>query len=74
MAALDDILSTAHQHIDLCVYQLCDDALGARWLDRLSLLAGRGVQVRVLLDAVGSWGLGRGRLKSLRQAGVQVAQ
>lgn len=74
LAALDDILRTAHQRVDLCVYQLCDDAVGGRWLDRLAQLARRGVQVRVLLDAVGSWGLARGRLKALRRAGVQVAR
>ncbi|HEV8409775.1 MAG TPA: cardiolipin synthase [Gemmatimonadaceae bacterium] len=68
---IDDIDSAAH-HVHALFYIYCDDATGNAVTDAIVRAAGRGVQCRLLLDAVGAKD-GLGRLATrLRAAGVDV--
>jgi cardiolipin synthase len=69
---LDRVIDSAQQRLDLCTYVLGNDAVAHHLLQLLVQAAQRGVQVRLLLDAVGSWRTSRRRLRQLRRAGVQV--
>ncbi len=69
---IDDIDRAAH-HIHILTYIFADDTVGARVIDALLKAAARGVNCRVLIDAIGSrrWA---GRIRSrLRTGGVQIA-
>lgn len=74
LASLNDMLRTAHLSVDLCVYQLQDDPEIAPLLDQIAKLASGGIRVRLLVDAVGSWGLSKQRRVALQSAGVQIAR
>ncbi len=75
LAAYADIvaaLSTATHHIHVEYYIWEPDAIGARIRDLLVLRAKAGVEVRVILDGTGSYGV-RGRFfKPLTEAGGEV--
>ncbi len=66
------LVDGARERIDLCTYVLADDAVGAQVSAALARAAGRGVQVRVLLDAIGGLRASRRLASALRAAGVQV--
>ena len=70
--ALLDLIRGAKRTLDLCTFVLGHDEIGETILSELSRAAGRGVRVRLLLDAIGSLGTSRARLRSLRRAGVAV--
>ncbi|HWZ27538.1 MAG TPA: phospholipase D-like domain-containing protein [Gemmatimonadales bacterium] len=53
-------------------YIIRDDATGRRFADALSARAREGVRVRVLYDALGSWGTSAAFWHRLRKAGVDV--
>lgn len=75
-AALHDLLGlidTATHRLDLCTFILADDMIGQQVRTHLIARARCGVQVRVLLDGVGSFLLPKGFLVPLKQAGVQIA-
>lgn len=72
-AALWQLIEQAQHRIDVCTFILGDDALGQGTVDRLAHRARSGVVVRVLLDGFGALMLPRRHLRTLRQAGVQVA-
>lgn len=67
-------IRTARERIHLSTYIFSPDAVGREIMSLLVQRAREGVQVRLLVDAVGSWGtplqLGRG----LRAAGGQIAR
>jgi cardiolipin synthase A/B len=66
-----DIDSATH-HVHVLFYIYCDDATGSTVTDAIVRAAGRGVQCRMLLDAVGAKdGLGR-LTPRLRAAGIDV--
>jgi cardiolipin synthase len=68
---IDDINRATH-HVHVLFYIYCDDATGSAVTDAMMRAAGRGVQCRMLLDAVGAKdGLGRVAAR-LRDAGVDV--
>jgi cardiolipin synthase len=68
---IDDINGAAH-HVHVLFYIYCDDATGSTVTDAIVRAAERGVQCRMLLDAVGAKD-GLGRLATrLRAAGVDV--
>ena len=74
-ASLDRLISeieTAQQHVHLLYYIYGDDDVGRRFTDALIRAAGRGVQCRVLLDAVGSKSALRHLAPEMRRAGVEV--
>lgn len=74
-ARLLELIETARWQIHLQTYILENDATGRALLDALSRKARQGVEVRLLLDAVGSFHLYRNRraLRDFQQAGGQVA-
>lgn len=65
-------IRAARREVDLLVYILRADRAGKALLEVLTEAARRGVRVRVLYDAVGSFGLGDGDLRALREAGGRV--
>ena len=66
------LLDAAVDRVDLCTFVLADDAVGTRVSAALARAAGRGVQVRVLLDAIGGLRTSRRLVRVLRAGGVQV--
>ena len=65
-------LGAARQSIVLETYTFADGQLGRRFLDALLAAARRGVQVRVLVDAAGSWFLPDDFFDPLVAAGAEV--
>ncbi len=71
-AILRDVERAQH-HVHVCFYIIQPDVTGRSLRDRLANLARRGVQVRVLCDAVGSARLPRDFWDPLTDAGGQAA-
>ncbi|MBW8367263.1 MAG: cardiolipin synthase [Arenimonas sp.] len=63
--------ATAHLHVEYYIFE--PDRTGTQVRDALVAAAGRGVRVRVLLDAIGSSRLNRGFLAPMVAAGVEIA-
>jgi cardiolipin synthase len=72
-AAIERAVQAARHHVHFLFYIWRGDATGRRLLEALVGAARKGVQVRVLCDAVGSWDLSRRFLAPLREAGGNVA-
>jgi cardiolipin synthase len=70
--AIFEALDEARHEALVQFYILRGDALGRALQARLVAAARRGVQVRLLYDALGSLTLGRGYVRALREAGVEV--
>lgn len=70
--AMLDAIASAEESVDLEVYLLGTGAVGQRFRDALADRARRGVEVRVVYDAVGSFGLDDAFLAPLRESGAQV--
>jgi cardiolipin synthase len=70
--AMLEALAAAKKSIALEVYILAADATGERFKQVLVERARAGVQVRVLYDAVGSFGLMTAWSDELREAGVEI--
>ncbi|GAA3982651.1 phospholipase D-like domain-containing protein [Comamonas faecalis] len=73
--ALAGLLATidgAVHQLDVCTYVLASDATGRQVAQALAAAAARGVQVHLLIDAMGSLLVGRRLLRELRAAGVHV--
>lgn len=70
--ALFAALDRAASSLALEMYIFSDDGTGREFRDRLVSAARRGVQVRVLVDAVGSWSLPEGFWDDLAAAGGRV--
>jgi len=66
-------IQAAQAHIHMEYYIFADDEAGRGVRDLLAAKAREGVEVRILADAVGSWRMRRPFIRSLEQAGVQVA-
>jgi cardiolipin synthase len=62
----------AQRYIRLETYMFISDAVGELFGQALAEAAQRGVHVKVLYDAVGSWTSRRGFFESLRQRGVDI--
>jgi cardiolipin synthase A/B len=71
--ALFAVMSSAVSRLDICTYILGDDAFGREVMQRMVERAGRGVDVRLLLDGVGAVQLPRVCFKSLELGGVETA-
>ncbi len=65
-------IEQAQHHIHLEYYIICDDHIGNRLRELLIRKAREGVEVRLIYDHLGSWGLSKKYLKSLEVAGVKV--
>ena len=68
---LDD-MAAAKNHIHLEYYIIEDDKIGKRVKDVLIKKAREGVEVRIIIDDVGSWSLDSDYLQPLLEAGVHV--
>lgn len=70
--ALFEAIAGARSCVLLEMYIFAADATGAALRDRLTGAAGRGLEVRVLVDAWGSWSTPDSFWEPLRAAGAQV--
>lgn len=70
--ALFNSLEKANHHIHLSYYIFNDDEVGADVLKILSRKVSEGVEVRVLLDGMGSIKISGSFIKSMREAGIQA--
>ena len=66
------LIASAQQQIDLCTYVLGADQTGASIVALLVRRASDGVQVRILLDAIGSMQSSWQLIRTLRNGGVKV--
>jgi len=71
--ALEEAILAAQRHVHMEYYIWRADETGRRFREALIDRARAGVECRLLLDAVGCWGLGRSFIRPLIEAGVQVA-
>ena len=71
--AMLEAIDAAEHRIHLEFYIWRDDDTGREMARRLTTAAERGVRVRVLLDALGSFSLSRGHFSSLEEKGGEVA-
>lgn len=71
-AQIIDDLENAKEFIHLEYFIFRADKLGQRIAEILIRKAQKGVDVRVIYDAVGSWGIPRRFIKQLRAGGVQI--
>ncbi|MET0028080.1 MAG: phospholipase D-like domain-containing protein [Candidatus Thiodiazotropha sp.] len=73
LSALTDLLSGARRELNISMFLLADDSLGRGISQALRDAVQRGVQVRLLLDGVGSFLLPKRMVRDLLRAGIQVA-
>lgn len=67
-------IAGAQRSVCLEIYIFEDDAIGRQYMDALCERARAGVKVRLLFDAVGSFGLPQEALARMRQAGVEIVE
>ena len=67
-----ELVNSAQMQLDICTFMLASDTLGERVVCLLEARAAAGVQIRLLLDAVGSWQTAAVHVRRLRAAGVDV--
>jgi cardiolipin synthase A/B len=72
LAAMARLIEQAEHNIQLQTYIYRDDAVGLRLRDLLVAAARRGVRVRLLIDALGSFSLGPDFFAMLEQAGGEL--
>lgn len=72
-AAIERAIAEARHHVHLEYYIWDPDRVGTRLRDLLCEKARSGVRVRLLVDAIGSDGLGRRFLKPLCESGAEMA-
>jgi cardiolipin synthase len=65
-------IDRARQRIEITTFILGRDNVGRSIIRRLAVRAREGVRVRLLIDALGSLGVGDGLLRDLRRAGGEV--
>jgi len=70
--AIEKMIREARHHIHLLFYIWQNDATGVRLRDLLIERAKAGIEVRVLLDAVGSYSMSGRAMNPLREAGGKV--
>ncbi|WP_281994587.1 cardiolipin synthase [Ruegeria faecimaris] len=71
--AIFQAIDAAQDYVLVQFYIVRDDGLGRQLQSKLIAAAERGVQVRFMTDAVGSYGLPTSYITSLRAAGIHVA-
>lgn len=70
--AMLEAIRSARRTLHLETYMFIADSVGEEFAEALSQAAERGVKVRVLYDAVGSWASGRAFFDRMRARGVDV--
>ncbi|MCG6962361.1 MAG: cardiolipin synthase [Acidobacteria bacterium] len=73
-AAMVGAIDRAEQTVGLSTYIFDNDRAGAMFIDALARAAGRGVEVRVMVDDVGSRYSWPSTVRALRRSGVPVAK
>lgn len=71
--AIFESIDAAKNYVLIQFYIVRDDALGKQLKAKLIAAAERGISVRFMTDAVGSYGLPTAYLDELRAAGVEIA-
>lgn len=66
-------LRRAEKHIHVLFYIVKEDSFSQEFLEILKEKAKEGVEVRLMLDRLGSWKVKKNTIKSLRKEGVQFA-
>ncbi|MEH7501164.1 cardiolipin synthase [Neobacillus drentensis] len=66
-------LRNAKKHIHVLFYIVKDDAISQEFFSILKEKARAGVEVRLLVDRLGSWKVKKIAVKALREAGIQFA-
>lgn len=72
LAHLHALIAQAERSVDVCTFVLGGDAVALRLSQALCEARERGVQVRVLLDAIGCWRTPPALVRMLREKGIQV--
>lgn len=72
--ALFAVVDSAQVRLEVCTFILGRDGFGDEFLERLCRRARAGVQVRLLIDGMGTWMGGRKHFDAARAAGVHVMQ
>jgi cardiolipin synthase len=67
-----EAIQFAHHHIHLEYYIFADDNIGNRLKDLLIEKSEQGVEVRIIIDDVGSWGLNKRFFSNLKAGGVEI--
>jgi cardiolipin synthase len=70
--AIFKAIKSAQHHIHLEYYILENDKIGGRILDLLKEKSRQGVEVRIIVDDVGSWSLKEKFFGSLRESGIEI--
>ncbi len=70
--AIFEAIKRAYHHIHLEYYIFSDDKIGKRLKDLLIAKSRQGVEVRIIIDDVGSWGLGNKNILEFRKNGVEI--
>ncbi len=70
--AIFEAVQTARHHIHLEYYIFENDKIGNRLKDLLISKSKEGIEVRILVDDVGSWGLKEKFLNQLRNSGIEI--
>jgi len=71
-SAILEALSEAKDHIHLEYYIYEDDTIGNKVKELLIQKASQGLEVRLIIDAIGSWSLSKRFLRELKRSGVEV--
>jgi cardiolipin synthase A/B len=72
LEAMFAAMEGARHHIHIEFYIIDNDETGARLKNILIAKRKEGVEVRVIIDDVGSWSLGTAYIKELRNAGIGI--
>jgi cardiolipin synthase A/B len=72
-ADLIRLIDGAEHSISIQTYEMLNDDAGKIIMEHLKAQAAKGVQVRLLLDGLGAFGMSRWALWKLRRAGAQTA-
>ncbi len=70
--AIFSAIENARHHIHLEYYILEDDKIGNQLTDLLIKKSNEGVEIRIIVDDVGSWGLKQKFLNRLRQNSIEI--
>ncbi|MEZ4883721.1 MAG: cardiolipin synthase [Chitinophagales bacterium] len=70
--ALLKAIEAAKEHINIEYYIIENDVIGNKVKDALIKKAKEGVEVRLIYDGLGSWGMGGKFKRQLKDAGVQI--
>ncbi len=70
--ALFEAIESARHHIHLEYYIFANDEIGTRFKELLLKKRAEGVEVRIIVDDVGSWELPKKFYRELRQNGIEI--